>query len=184
MGLQPFILIVLKSRLGAFRALREINQFRGEPLLAILPGVALQELWGLMGTAEDALSAVAILVVIGGLLGMSTMLLANLNERRREMAILRAVGARPLHVGTMFLAEAILIAAVGCVLGLFMFYMGMVILQPVIETQLGLFIPISFPMFREWLILSFVMGAAGAAGLVPALMAYRQSLADGMIVRN
>ena len=177
-------MIGLKTRLGAFRALREINQYRGEPLLAILPGVALQELWGLMGTAEAALSAVAILVVVGGLLGMLTMLLANLNERRREMAILRAVGARPLHVGTMFLAEAILIATVGCILGLFMFYMGMVILQPVIETQLGLFIPISFPMFREWLILSFVMGAAGAAGLVPALMAYRQSVADGMIVRN
>ena len=177
-------MVGLKSRLGAFRALREINKFRGEPLLAILPGVALQELWGLMGTAEDALSAVAILVVIGGLLGMLTMLLANLNERRREMAILRAVGARPLHVGAMFLAEAILIASVGCVLGLLMVYTGMVILQPVIEAHLGLFIPIDFPIFREWLILSLVMGAASAAGLLPALMAYRQSLADGMTVRN
>ena len=177
-------LVGLKSRLGAFRALREINNFRGEPLLAILPGVALQELWGLMGTAENALSAVAILVVIGGLLGMLTMLLANLNERRREMAILRAVGARPLHVGAMFLAEAILIAAVGCVLGLLMVYTGMVILQPVIEAHLGLFIPIAFPISREWFILGLVMGAAAATGLVPAQMAYRRSLADGMTVKN
>ena len=177
-------MVGLNSRLGAFRALREINNFRGEPLLAILPGVALQELWGLMGTAEAALGAVSILVVIGGLLGMLTMLLANLNERRREMAILRAVGARPLHVGAMFLAEAILIAGVGCVLGLLMVYTGMVILQPVIEAHLGLFIPIAFPISREWLILCLVMGAAAAAGLVPALMAYRRSLADGMTVKN
>ena len=177
-------MVGLKSRLGAFRALRQINKFRSEPLLAILPGVALQELWGLMGTAEDALSAVAILVVVGGLLGMLTMLLANLNERRREMAILRAVGARPLHVGAMFLTEAVLLAGVGSVLGLLMVYSGMIILQPVIDAHLGLFISIAFPSFREWLILSFVMGAAAAVGLVPALMAYRRSLADGMIVRN
>ena len=137
-----------------------------------------------MGTAEAALGAISILVVIGGLLGMLTMLLANLNERRREMAILRAVGARPLHVGVMFLSEAILIAGVGCVLGLLMVYTGMVILQPVIEAHLGLFIPIAFPISREWLILGFVMGAAAAAGLVPALMAYRRSLADGMTVKN
>ena len=177
-------MVGLNSRLSAFRALREINNFRGEPLLAILPGVALQELWGLMGTAEAALGAVSILVVIGGLLGMLTVLLANLNERRREMAILRAVGARPLHVGAMFLAEAILIAGVGCVLGLLMVYTGMVILQPVIEAHLGLFIPIAFPISREWLILGLVMGAAAAAGLVPALMAYRRSLADGMTLKN
>ena len=177
-------MVGLNSRLSAFSALREINNFRGEPLLAILPGVALQELWGLMGTAEAALGAVSILVVIGGLLGMLTMLLANLDERRREMAILRAVGARPLHVGAMFLAEAILIAGVGCVLGLLMVYTGMVILQPVIEAHLGLFIPIAFPISREWLILCLVMGAAAAAGLGPALMAYCRSLADGMTVKN
>jgi len=174
----------LDSRLSAFSALREINNFRDEPLLAILPGVALQELWGLMGTAEAALGAVSILVVIGGLLGMLTMLLANLNERRREMAILRAAGARPLHISIMFLAEAILIAGVGCALGLLMGYTGMLILQPVIESHLGLFIPIAFPISREWLILGLVMGAAAAAGLVPALMAYRRSLADGMTVKN
>jgi len=177
-------MVGLNSRLSAFRALREINNFRGEPLLAILPGVALHELWELMGTAESALGAVSILVVIGGLFGMLTMLLANLNERRREMAILRATGARPLHIGAMFLTEAILIAGVACVLGLFMVYMGMAILQPVIEAHLGLFIPIALPISREWFILSLVMGAAAVTGLVPALMAYRRSLADGMTVKN
>jgi len=177
-------MVGLNSRLSAFRALREINNFRGEPLLAILPGVALHELWELMGTAESALGAVSILVVIGGLFGMLTMLLANLNERRREMAILRATGARPLHIGAMFLTEAILIAGVACVLGLFMVYMGMAILQPVIEAHLGLFIPIALPISREWFILSLVMGAAAVTGLVPALMAYRRSLADGMTIKN
>ena len=176
-------MVGLESRLAAFKVLREINNFRGEPILAILPGVALQELWGVMGTAEAVLSAVAIMVVAGGLLGMAIMLLASLNERRREMAILRAVGARPLHVGAMFLAEAVLISGSGCLVGFLLLYLGMIILQPMIEAHLGLFVPITPPMPREWLILVFVMVAATAVGLVPALMAYRKSIADGMTVR-
>ena len=176
-------MVGLESRLAAFKVLREINNFRSEPMLAILPGVALQELWSVMSTAETALSVVAIMVVAGGLLGMATMLLASLNERRREMAILRAVGARPLHVGTMFLAEAVLISGFGCLVGFLLLYLGMIILQPMIEAHLGLFVPINPPMPREWLILGFVMVAATAVGLVPALMAYRKSIADGLTVR-
>ena len=176
-------MVGLESRLAAFKVLREINNFRPEPMLAILPGVALQELWSVMSTAETALSVVAIMVVAGGLLGMTTMLLASLNERRREMAILRAVGARPLHVGTMFLAEAVLISGFGCLVGFLLLYLGMIILQPMIEAHLGLFVPINPPMPREWLILGFVMVAATAVGLVPALMAYRKSIADGLTVR-
>ncbi len=85
----------LKSRLAAFRLQRAINEYRREPLLAALPGVALQELWDLMGTAEAALGVISLFVVAAGLLGMLTMLLSGLNERRREIAILRTVGARP-----------------------------------------------------------------------------------------
>jgi putative ABC transport system permease protein len=178
------VMVGLKSRLGAFRALRNINNFGGEPLLAILPGVALQELWGLTAIAEVALGAISILVVAGGILGMLTMLLANLSQRRREIAILRSVGARPLHVGAMFLAEAVLITSVGCILGLIMVYIGLVILQPLIESSLGLFVPIKFPELSEWLLLLLVIGGATVAGLIPAFLAYRRSVADGMTVRD
>ncbi len=90
------VLLGLDSRIATFAVQRAINEYRGEPLLAILPGVALQELWSLMGTAEQALLLVSACVVLVGLVGMLTALLASLGERRREMAILRSVGARPL----------------------------------------------------------------------------------------
>ena len=99
-------LIGLKSRLAAFRVQRAINEYKEEPLSAILPGAALQELWELVGTAETALKAVSAMVVATALLGMVTMILTTLNERRREMAILRSVGARPRTVLGLLVAEA------------------------------------------------------------------------------
>ena len=91
-------LVGLKSKLATFQLQRAINEYAQEPLSAIMPGAALQELWGLVGTAETALSAVSAMVVATALLGMVTMILTTLNERRREMAILRSVGARPATI--------------------------------------------------------------------------------------
>ena len=111
MDLQPkqitAFMLGLNSKIATFTLQREINQFRGEPLLAILPGVALQELWSLMGTAEQALFVVSLFVVLTGLIGMLTAILTSLNERRREMAILRSVGARPWHIAGLLVVEAV-----------------------------------------------------------------------------
>ena len=106
-------LIGLHSRLDSFKLQRFINEYPEEALAAVLPGVALQQLWGIVGVAETALGAVAAMVVATALLGMVTMVLATLNERRREMAILRSVGATPLHIMGLLLAEAALLVAPG-----------------------------------------------------------------------
>ncbi len=116
-GLQPkaitAVLLGLKSKVATFAVQRQVNEYRGEPLLAILPGVALQELWSLMGTAEKALFVVSLFVVLTGLIGMLTAILTSLNERRREMAILRSVGARPWHIAGLLVLEALTLALAG-----------------------------------------------------------------------
>ena len=101
-------LIGIKAKTAIFRLQREINEFAAEPLLAILPGLTLQQLWDLMGLAENALLVVSGLVVLVGLTVMLAALLTGLNERRREMAILRAVGARPGQIFALVLGEALL----------------------------------------------------------------------------
>ena len=99
-----------------FRVQRDVNEYREEPLLAIIPGVALQELWDLMSVAENALLIVSLMVVVSGMLGMLTVILSSLEARRREMAVLRSVGARPLHVFGLFMSEAgaLTVLGVGC----------------------------------------------------------------------
>jgi putative ABC transport system permease protein len=111
MNLQPkavtALLVGLKSRVTVFREQRAINTYRAEPLMAILPGVSLQELWSLVSVAEMALMIVSVIVVIAGLMYLLSVLLAGLNERRREMAVLRSVGARPAHVFLLLCIESI-----------------------------------------------------------------------------
>ncbi|MDG1802451.1 MAG: ABC transporter permease [Paracoccaceae bacterium] len=176
-------LIGTKSRLQVFGLQRAINQYPREPLLAVLPGVALQELWQIVGIAETALIAVSAMVVVTALIGMMATIFSSLNERRREMAIFRAMGARPRVILGLLVLEAVLMAAIGALLGLGFLYMGLFVGQPLIDSAFGLWLPIGPPTLRElWVILGVV--AAGAiVSMVPALRAYRMSLADGMIVK-
>jgi putative ABC transport system permease protein len=177
-------LVGLKSKLATFRLQRAINEYREEPLSAILPGAALQELWGLVGTAETALKVVSGMVVATALLGMVTMILTTLNERRREMAILRSVGARPRTVLGLLMAEAGVLTVAGIVLGFIFLYGALFILQPYIESSYGLQLTIDPPAPREFVTLAAIVVAGIVAGLLPALRAYRLSLADGMTIRT
>lgn len=177
-------LIGVKSRLQVFALQRAINEYPAEPLLAILPGVALQELWQIVGIAETALIAVSGMVVVTALIGMMATIFSSLNERRREMAIFRAMGARPRVILGMLVLEAALMAAIGAVLGLALLYIGLVIAQPIVDASFGLWLPIDAPSLREVWVLLGVVAAGVIVSLLPALRAYRLSLADGMMVRT
>ena len=177
-------LVGVESRLQTFSLQRAINQYPEEPLLAILPGVALQELWGIVGIAESALLAVSVMVVITALIGMMATVFSSLNTRRREMAIFRAMGASPVAIVGLLVLEAILTTATGSLLGLGFLYLGLFIAQPMIDSAFGLFLPIQAPAGREMLVLFAVIVAGAAVSLIPALRAYRLSLADGMMVRT
>ncbi|MCW1248237.1 ABC transporter permease, partial [Pseudomonas sp. SAICEU22] len=173
----------LNSKISTFALQREINEFRGEPLLAILPGVALQELWSLMGTAEKALFVISLFVVLTGLIGMLTAILTSLNERRREMAILRSVGARPWHIASLLVLEAFALALAGVTAGLVLLYIGIAAAQGYVQAAYGLYLPLGWPSEYEWTLLAGILVAALLMGSVPAWRAYRQSLADGLSIR-
>lgn len=173
----------LENRLQAFTLQRKINEFTGEPLLAIFPGVALQELWGLMRVAEQALRIVAVLVAAAAMAGLLAVSLAGLNERRREMAILRSVGASYQHVMGLLVFESTLLTALGIGLGVMLQNLVLLILQPWLIDQFGLYLPLGLPGTREWALLGMLQIAGVAVGLLPAWRGYRNSLADGLSTR-
>ncbi|MCK9509847.1 MAG: ABC transporter permease [Pigmentiphaga sp.] len=173
----------LESRLGVFAFQRWIQQYRGEPLSAILPGVALQQLWSLLGTAETALDVTTSAVVLTGLIGLLAVLLATLDERRREMAVLRAVGAGPRHIFTLLLAEALWLGVLGTLLGYALLQGLCLAVAPWLQAHYGLILQPGWPGGGEWARMGLVVAATGVVGLLPALLAYRHSVADGVKIR-
>ncbi|MBT4238974.1 MAG: ABC transporter permease [Oceanospirillaceae bacterium] len=177
-------LVGLDSKIVSFKMQRYINDYAGEPLLAIFPGIALHELWSLMSVAEKALLIISLFVVVAALTGMLAVSLAGLNERRREVAILRSVGASHWHIMGLLITETVLLTMIGIIIGLIMLYSSIWVAQPLIEKNYGLFIPITAPNVRELGMISVLLAASFLVGLVPAYFAYKNSLADGMSVRS
>ena len=181
-GVSAFM-VGMRDRTALLTMQRALNEYKKEPLLAIIPGVALKQLWDLIGIADRALMIVAAFVVFAGLLGMLTTILVSLNERRREMAILRSVGAGPRHIFTLMVAEAGLLASAGVLAGIGITYALLAAAQPLLAARYGIFVPLTGLNVSDAAMLAGIVVAALAMGLFPAWRAYRNTLADGLTIR-
>jgi putative ABC transport system permease protein len=176
-------LVRLKSPQMIFTAQRAINGYKSEPLTAVIPAVALQQLWEVAGVAEKALLLVSALAVATGVLGMAVAMLAGMNERRREMAILRAVGARPGQIFALLMSEVTVLALGGLVCGMVLLNALILVLGARLADRYGIIVRPAVPDAQDMRLLLLVLGAAALGGLLPAIRAYRATLADGLTVR-
>lgn len=115
---------------------------------------------------------------------MVTVIWSSLEARRREMAVLRSVGARPLHLFGLFISEAGLLTFAGIVCGVALLYALAFAGRLIVAREFGLHVSIEPLRELDFFILGAVLLAGCAAGGVPALRAYRWSLADGLSVRS
>ena len=176
-------MVGLNSRMRVFGLQRWIADYKAEPLQAILPGVTLGQLWGLLGMVEVALLLIASAVVLTGFLSMLAALLSSLKERRREMAILRAVGAKPRHVFALLLWESLLLSVGGALLGILLMYLILLVVKPLLLSQLGFQLDLEVLALNQIYLLAAIVIAGTLTGLIPAWRAYRYSLNDGMSIR-
>ena len=177
------VLVGLDTRGAALGLQRSFNEHRHEPLTAIMPGVVLLEIWHMLGVVERILLAISALVVAIGLFSMLIILMTSMNERRREMAILRSVGARPVHVFSLIMGEALFVTLLGIALGVFLVYGLLILLQPWLESAWGLYILIGWPSLIELYLMMLITVCGFLVGLVPGIRIYQYSLNDGMTIR-
>lgn len=154
---------------------RFVNEYEPEPLLAAVPGVALQRLWELVGVVEIGLLLMSVLVVVAGLVGMLAMLLAGVAERRPEMAVLRAVGAGRGLVFGLIVAEAVMLAAGGAVVGVVAVHAAMLAARGWVLERFGLALAAQWPGWFEVIVIDLVALTAALVALVPAWRLYRGS---------
>jgi putative ABC transport system permease protein len=177
-------LIGLKGRAAVFAVQRRVAEFEGEPLMAVLPGVALDELWDVVGLGEKALLGMSAMVALVSLAGLIATVLAGLNERRRELAVLRSVGAGPRHVLALLAVEGTLVTLGGVLLGCAATVVLIAGAGPWVQAHYGVALRLAAPTPSQWLLLGGVLAAGVLASLVPGLRAYRLSLADGLSPRT
>ena len=177
-------LVGLKNRVAVFNVQRFVAGYEGEALLAVLPGVALDELWSVVGPGEQALLAISGLVAVVSLASLVAVVLAGLNERRRELAVLRAVGAGPRHVLWLLATEGALVTLAGALLGALAAALAVVLAGPALQRQFGITLLPGAPTAAQWGLFGAVLVAGMLASLVPGWRAYRLSLADGLSPRT
>ncbi len=178
------VLIGLRSKMGLFRMRAWINDFPDEPLMAVMPARAFQRLWSTVGVAESTLLIVGILVSLAGVIALVATLLATVNERRREMALLRSVGASPIEVGGLIVGEALLVAASSVLVALAAVYGLAWLGRSVLVSQFGLRMSAAPVTAADLPWVAAFLLAALVASLIPAWMSYRRSLSDGLLVRT
>lgn len=177
------VFVGLENRATILRTRRDLNTRMSEPLLAIIPGQALAELWQVMGAAERVLLAVSAFVIAVGLVSILTSILTSLNERRREMSILRATGARPSHIFTLLVAEAAVLGFLGALFGALLIQLILAIAGPVLSAQYGIALIGTGPGLVDLITIAAVTFAALCLGVWPAFTALRRSLADGLSIK-
>lgn len=163
-----------------FQVQRQINESQLEPLSAILPGVALSELWRIMGQFEKALLGITGFVVVTSLVGLVAVLLTLQAQRRQEVAILRATGASPALIAALHVIECVLLAIAACGLAILAGAAGIAALSPWLLETWGVQVSLRPLNTTEWWIIASVPTAALFVGLIPALQAWRSSRKQGL----
>jgi putative ABC transport system permease protein len=177
-------LVGLKSRAAVFSVQRWVNGFAAEPVMAILPGVAMDELWRVIGPGEQALLLMSGLVALVSMAGLMAVVLASLNERRRELAVLRTVGASPWHVLALLALEGLWVTLAGLLLGLAALALAIAAAAPWLQSAWGLRLQLAAPTELQAWLLAGLLGAGLLASVLPGWRAYRLSLADGLSPRT
>lgn len=176
-------LVGMKSRATSFVVQRQINEYRNEPLSAIIPGIALAELWQMLGTVENLLRLISLLVLVAALIGLITTLLASMQERQREIAILRATGARPRVVFLLIEVEVLMITLISLFLSVGLLLGTLAVAQGVLASRFGILLANSPLNMTTLTITGIVIGLALLLAVIPAALAYRRALSAGLIPR-
>jgi len=170
----------LQNKVMIFNMQREINHSRKEALMAIIPGQTFYEIWQIVSIAEKALKLISFFVLIATLIGLLVMMLSNLEQRRREISILRAQGASALQVGLLFIFESTLLMLLGIVLGCLALAGFVLLFQNTLQVHFGIYLTLPWADPHTLKTLSLMLIAGLLTGLVPAIAVYRRSLNQGL----
>ena len=178
------IFLSLNNRTQIFQFQRDIINYKEEAISSVMPGITFSRLWMLTGNVDKAFKIITFFIIIIALLGMIAMTIAGLSSRRREMAILRSVGASPTNIVSLLLVESIIISVVSCIVGYILMVVIFSLGKDYLQNNYGIFIDsLSIKNYDLQIVITIVF-AALIATIVPAIQIYKNTLRDGLSVKS
>jgi putative ABC transport system permease protein len=171
-GTVTAVLVGLDSAAFTLQVQRWINEFADEALLAILPGFTLAQLWSLVGGVENVLRGISILVFVSALFGLNAMMLASMRERKREIEILRSIGAPSRFIVALLIIESMLIVTVGIILAVTGLLCAIALANNLLASELGLALSLQIFYPSSMIALGLIYLTTLILSLVPAWKAY------------
>jgi len=172
------IVLKLRSPIHAFPLYREIND--RQDAMAAFPAAEIRKLFDIVGNIDRLLFAQAILVLIVAGVAIAVSIYNSMSERRREIAILRALGARRATIFSIVLLEAMTICVVGAAAGLLGGHLVVAAANGALYRASGFVIPAFHMQALEWYILTLTVTLGAISGIGPAWGAYRTDVAKNL----
>ena len=173
-------IIKIKSPIKIFQIQRKINKYEFEPLQAIIPGISLSKLWQIVSVTENIMLLISAMVIISSFIGMTAILYSTLNGRRKEMALLRIVGASPYTIFTLMITEALIIAISSIFISIFLIQILALIFFPILDQNFGLYLESKFLSVKDLLFLLSVLFLSVIVSIFPSLKASKDSINEGI----
>ena len=154
---------------------------KGFQAQAVNPIMPMQRLMtNLVGNVRQLLLYLTgVIIVISGI-GIFVSIYNSMSDRRREIAIMRALGADRIKVFSIILLESIVLCLAGGLFGIILGHGFVIVAAPIIEARSGLAIdPFLFDS-RELILLPVVIGLAILIGFLPGVTAYRTDVAENL----
>lgn len=170
------VMLGLKSKFSTFKLQRDINNYKADRLMAVLPGVAMAELWQMMATVENLLRIIGILVLVSSLFGLSTMLLASMAQRKNEIAVLRVLGAGPSVIFSLVLVEALILVLLASAAATALLSLTLWLLGDWLGATYGLFLNANMLNLETLKVIAVITVAAIITSAIPAYEAYKNAL--------
>lgn len=175
------VMLKFRDQRQAMNLARTINMQGTVATLAFPISKVMLDLFNKMGWFHHILTLVAYLVVVVAAASVLASIYNTINERRREFAIMRALGARRHTIFSAIIAETSFIAAVGAALGFGVYGIILTVTAQVIRSKTGVVLDaLTFdPVFIYAPLGIIALGAA--SGILPALKAYRTDVAENIV---
>ena len=166
----------LKSKLTLFNFTKSIREYPNEAISAVIPGIALSELWSIVGLVDKGFELLSWIIIAISLIAMITLIITSLENRKHEMTIYRANGASPRFLAGMVVYEALFIGLVAIFGAIILVSIVTYFATSQLNSILGISPTFKWISFGEVKVFSIILLAGVLSSLIPAIMVFRKNL--------